>query len=230
MATLIRREAQFSAQCARPNVSRQFAVQSHLLYDSLAMANASDLRCDGCGQLASAVHVARRLRRLEWATRYRPVHIQALLLGAIAPREDADYLYAPGEKFRGEAAQVLRAIGISFAGRPSEQVHAEFQGAGLFLAHVLECSLENFDNAKADAANLLREHLPSVASRIRRSLKPKRVILVTEIPQLVVQDMLSMDLGCPVVLNDEKPFAIGATGTDGEISRFRAVLDSKATR
>ena len=197
---------------------------------SLAMAKNAGLGCDGCGQLASADHISRRLRRLEWATRYRPVHIQVLLLAAVAPLEDADYFYCPGGEFLGEAAQLLRAIGVSFAGRPIEPVHADFQSAGLFLAHILECPLEDGDNSKVDAASLLREHLPSVASRIRRSLKPKRVILVTEICQLVVQDMLSMDLGCPVVLNDGKPFAIGATMADEEISRFRAVLDSKATR
>jgi hypothetical protein len=158
------------------------------------------------------------------------VHVQTLLLGAVAPREDADYLYWPGGEFRGEAAQLLRGLRISFAGRPSEQVHAEFQAAGLFLAHILECPLEDGGGFKADAASLLREHLPSVASRIRRSLKPKRVILVTEMPQPVVQDMLSMDLGFPVVLNRGRPFAFGSAATNGEISEFRAVLDSRATR
>ena len=154
----------------------------------------------------------------------------ALLLGAVAPQEDTDYLYAPGGDFRGDAAQLLRALGVSFAGRPSVQVHAEFQAAGLFLGHILECSLQDDNSSEVDAARVLREHLPSVASRIRRSLKPKRVILVTEMLSPVVQDMLSMDLGCPVVLNDGKPFAIGATAGHAEISRFRAVLYSRATR
>jgi hypothetical protein len=194
------------------------------------MTNNAGLRCDGCGQLASAEHVARRLRRLEWATRYRPVHIQALLLGAVAPREDADYLYSPGGEFRGEAAQLLRAVGVPFDGRLAEAAQAEFQSGGFFLTHILECPLEDGDGSKVDATRLLREHLSSVASRIRRSLKPRRVILVTEMSQLLVQDMLSMDLGCPVVLDDGRPFAFGSTATDGETSKFRAVLDSKATR
>ncbi len=216
------------------------------------VSNGTDLRCDGCGQKASSEHIARRLRRLEWATRYRPVHVQTLLLGGVAPREDAEFLYAPGGEFRGEAASFLRAVGISFAGKPAESVHAEFQAAGLFLTHILECPVEdgreiggrgetageerfltpqgfvgNDEGEPADRDNgLLREHLPAVASRIRRSLKPKRVILVAEMPQLLVQNMLSMDLGCPVVLNDGKPFALGSTATDGEISKFRAVLGS----
>ena len=37
------------------------------------MTNLIALRCDGCGQAASPEHMARRLRRLEWTTRYRPV-------------------------------------------------------------------------------------------------------------------------------------------------------------
>src|SRR5690348_15366802 len=123
------------------------------------MTTAPILHCDGCGQVGSAEHIARRLRRLEWATRYRPVHIQTLLLGGVAPREDAEFLYAPSEEFRGEGETVLRAVGIE-TGRPPfeapgeqkaiptttspprktvENIYAEFQAAGFFLTHVLAC-------------------------------------------------------------------------------------------
>jgi len=50
------------------------------------------LVCDGCGQSADAEHIARRLKRLENMTRYRPIHIQALLMGAASPAEDGDHL------------------------------------------------------------------------------------------------------------------------------------------
>lgn len=197
------------------------------------MTNHEVLRCDGCGQGASAEHIARRLRRLEWATRYRPVHIRALLLGAVAPCEDADYLYSAEGEFRGEAVQLLGAVGIPPAGKTAEAIHLEFQGAGLFLAHILECPLENGQDVGANAkgaTDLLREHLPSVASRIRRSLKPKSVILVTEMPACVVQDVLSIDLGCAVLMDGGKPFVFGPSPKDEEISRFRAVLDGKPER
>src|SRR5437899_12101620 len=49
------------------------------------MTNSIALPCDGCGQAATAEHIARRLQRLEWTTRYRPVHIHTLLLGAYSP-------------------------------------------------------------------------------------------------------------------------------------------------
>ena len=194
------------------------------------MTTAAILRCDGCGQAGSPEHIARRLRRLEWATRYRPVHIQTLLLGAAAPHEDAEFLYAPSENFDGEAGLLLRAVGISFARKTAESVHGEFQASGFFLTHVLECPLEPGENGAADASALLRKHLPAVASRIRRSLKPKWVILVTEMPPALVQDILALDLGCEVVLNEGKPFALTPSVKEGEISRFRAALDRRAIR
>jgi len=45
-----------------------------------------------------------------------------------------------------------------------------------------------------------------------------------------VQDILALDLGCEVILNDGKPFGLAPSVKESEIARFRAVLDSKATR
>src|SRR5258708_36656939 len=102
------------------------------------MTNSSAWRCDGCGQTASEVHIARRLQRLEWTTRYRPVHINTLLLGAFSPQEEKDFLHAPGGGFHGEAAQLLDALGISTKGKAAEAGPREFQRAGVFLAARLE--------------------------------------------------------------------------------------------
>jgi hypothetical protein len=190
----------------------------------MATPNSYPLPCDGCGQLASPEHIARRLRRLEWATRHRPVHIRTLFLGAVAPRDDAEYLYSLGAEFRGEAAQLLGVVGISFLGRSAEAARAEFQSAGLFLAHLIECPFEGGGNSAADAGALLRAHLPAVASRIRRSLKPRSVILVTEVPQAVVHDILSTDLGCPVILDQGKPFALCAKAGNQADSTLRKHL------
>ena len=76
------------------------------------MAIPTILPCDGCGQLASAEHLARRLQRLEWATRFRPIHVQALLLSLAAPENDAEFLYNPEGPFAGQAAQILDALSI----------------------------------------------------------------------------------------------------------------------
>src|SRR5438309_9521348 len=116
------------------------------------MTNSIALRCDGCGQTASSAHTARRLQRLEWTTRYRPVHINTLVLGAFSPQEESDFLYPPGGEFHGEAALLLDALGISAVGKAADVVQAEFQRAGFFLTHVLECPLDRGTGQAAESA------------------------------------------------------------------------------
>lgn len=188
------------------------------------MPNTIGLRCHGCGQIASPEHISRRLRRLEWATRYRPIHIQTLLLGGVAPRDDAEFLYAPGEEFRGDAGLLLRAVGISTSAKATESVQAEFQSAGLFLTYLLECPVEGGEDVLSDATKLLREHLSAAASRIRRSLKPRRVILVTEVLESIVEDILALDLGCAVVSDKGKSFTLSTLAEQAGFSRFREAL------
>jgi hypothetical protein len=125
--------------------------------------------------LADAAHIARRLERLAWSTRYRPLHIQALLLAGIAPRRDAEFLYAPGTQFEGEAGEILKSIPLETAGKAAESVLAEFQKMGLMLAHILECPLED----GADAVALMEKQVAATLARVRRSLKPKKVVLVS---------------------------------------------------
>jgi hypothetical protein len=192
------------------------------------MTTTAALVCDGCGQAASGEHIARRLQRLEWTTRYRPVHIHTLLLGAFSPREERDFLYAPGGEFRGEAAFLFDALGISTAGKAAEAVHAEFQRAGFFLTHVLECPLEGERSLQADSRAALRARLAALATRIRRSLKPKRVMAVSEELSPVAEDILALDLGCPVLLDRGKPFRLESGGGENSVERFREVLAGAA--
>lgn len=170
------------------------------------------------------MHFGRRLQRLEWTTRYRPVHIHTLLLGAFSPQEEKDFLYAPDGEFHGEAADLLDALGISTAGKTAEAVHAEFQRAGFFLTHVLECPLDTNAGQEAEAAALLTKRLETVATRIRRSLKPKRVMLVTEQLAPVVEDILALDLGCPVLLDHGKPFRLESRAGESGAVRLREAI------
>jgi len=188
------------------------------------MTSTSALVCDGCGQTASTEHIARRLQRLEWTTRYRPVHIHTLLLGAFSPQEEKDFLYAPGGKFQGEAAYLLDALAISTAGKAADVVRAEIQRAGFFLTHVLECPLDNDAKHGAEAAGLLTKRLQPVATRIRRSLKPKRVMLITVELTPIVKDILALDLGCPVLLDRGKPFPLESGAGENGIERLREAL------
>jgi len=188
------------------------------------MSTTTALVCDGCGQTASAEHVARRLRRLEWTTRYRPVHIHTLFLGAFSPLDEKDFLYAPDGEFHGEAAMLLNALGISTAGKAAEAVQAEFQRAGFFLTHVLECPMEGKGSPSAESRGALKARLAAVATRIRRSLKPKRVMAVTEELSPVAEDILRLDLGCPVLLDGGKPFRLESYAGENGVVRLREVL------
>ncbi len=180
--------------------------------------------CDGCGQEASAEHITRRLQRLEWATRYRPVHINTLLLGAFSPQEENDFLYAPSGEFRGEAAFLLDAVGVSTVGKAAEAVHAEFQRAGFFLTHVLECPLDTSTGQEAEAVALLTKRLPAVATRIRRSLKPKRVVLISRALGPILEKILGLELGCPVVLDNGKHFELDGPETEKAVARLQEAL------
>jgi len=154
-----------------------FASASSLLYHFCIWPFLHFCLATGCGQLASAEHIARRLQRLEWATRFRPIHIQALLLTASAPEADSDFLYSPDNAFTGPAGMLLSALGINTAGKSSEEVLADFQKRGLVLASLLECPVERGTDAN-EAGALRGTHLPQALARIRRSLKPKRVLVV----------------------------------------------------
>jgi hypothetical protein len=133
------------------------------------------LRCDGCGQQADSAHISRRLQRLEWATRFRPVHIQGLFVGGIAPSRDLEFLYCPEGTFEGEAGKLLKAAEISAQGKTAEAVLTEFQRLGWMLTHVLECPLAD-RTSEAEVRGLIERQLPGTLARIRRSLKPKRVV------------------------------------------------------
>jgi hypothetical protein len=118
-------------------------------------------------------------------------------------------------------------VGISTRGKAPAEIHGEFQAAGFFLTHLMECPVETHlgyegqtGRTAPDLTTLLCEHLPSVVSRVRRSLKPRRVMLVTEVPPTVVEDILSMNLGCPVVLDQGRAFRLSASTERVSFSRF----------
>jgi len=186
------------------------------------MSDSILLPCDGCGQIATPEHIGRRLQRLEWTTRYRPVHIHTLLLGGASPHEDKDFLYSPSGEFHGEAGGLLEVAGLSAAGKTAEAVHLEFQRAGFFLTHVLECAVEVGSRDGPKLASLLEQRLPVVAIRIRRSLKPKRVVLMSRVLETLVDKIALLQLGCPLVLDEGRPFALD--GGQTAQMRMRAAI------
>lgn len=187
------------------------------------MPDPISLPCDGCGQLADSAHLSRRLQRLAWATHFRPVHIQALLLGGIAPKLDSDFLYAPGPSLEGEARTILDAVRISTEGKSREQILSEFQKLGLMLTHILECPLAD-GVAASRAHDFLEKQLPPACARIRRSLKPKRVLLISADLQQLADKLHLTDLGCPILPSPTGTFLPSPAPREGDFEAFRIAL------
>ncbi|MGB7730523.1 MAG: hypothetical protein WBL50_21015 [Candidatus Acidiferrum sp.] len=180
------------------------------------------LPCDGCGQLADSAHISRRLERLAWTTRFRPLHIQALLLSSIAPTNNSDFLYAPNESFHGEAFTILQAVQVSSAGKSPESVQIEFQKLGLMLTHILECPLDE-NVSPAQAQTLLAKQLPVAITRIRRSLKPKRLLLLSADLLPLLAQFHNTTLGCPI-LPPSGVFLPTSTPSEADLQTFRTAL------
>ncbi len=192
------------------------------------MTSAIELPCDGCGQIASTEHIARRLQRLEWATRYRPVHIHTLFLGSASPQKQEEFVYSPNGEFQGEARTLLEAAGVSTSGKTAEAVHAEFQRAGFFLTYVLECPIENESVPISALSLLMEQRLTAVAVRIRRSLKPKRMVLISRTLEIILGKFVALQLGCPLVLDDGKPFALDGPDTQKAVANLRDAVSASA--
>lgn len=167
----------------------------------------SGILCDGCGQAAGQEHIARRLKRLENMTRYRPIHVQALFLGAASPADDSEHLYSSDGGFAGEGATLLRALGVNTSDRSVDAALTDFQRRGFLLAHVLECAEETGGaSVGAGTREALARRIPTTITRIRRSFKPKRLVpLGGELAEFVPQ-FIAANLGAALLLRSGRPF------------------------
>jgi hypothetical protein len=188
------------------------------------MATPNLMLCDGCGQAASREHIAKRLQRLEWTTRFRPVHINALLLGAFPPERDSEFLYAAPADFQGEAAWLLDALGLTHAGKAADTVLSDFQRRGFLLVHVSECPSATEASSPSALQALLEQRLHFVFARVRRSLKPRRVVLVSSALEPLAGRFVESALGCPVVLDNGKPFSLEGVSPSPAMARLQAAL------
>jgi hypothetical protein len=140
--------------------------------------------CDGCGAPADGTHIRKRIERLELATRYRPIHIQVLLLGDAPASRAEDYFYQPSQngakrsaaakKFFGE---ILTAAGIPREAAGNEEAAlTEFQRRGFYLADAVECPITEPTDLDARVAGAA----PTVVKRIELSYRPKHVVVFGE--------------------------------------------------
>jgi len=132
-----------------------------------------------------------------------------LLLGAVAPRGDSDFIYCPAGKWNGEAQYLLAALAWRRTESLRNRYWRKFQRGGFFVTHVLECPVEGC--ASGDLAQLIANRLPAVLTRIRRSLKPKRLAPITMLLKQALPAFNSGDLPCAILLDQGMPFELMRT-------------------
>ncbi len=96
----------------------------------------------------------------------------------------------------------MRALGVEHPGRSSAETLAGLQRMGFLLTHVLECPVSD-EAARREA---LQARLPATLARIRRSYKPKRVVLVGDELSAYVTQITGANLDAVVVLDNGQPF------------------------
>jgi hypothetical protein len=133
--------------------------------------------CDGCGAQVDEAHIRQRIERLELATRFRPIHIQVLLLDAAPPAALEDYFYRPAADLNQRSVasrmffdELAKCTGQAPAAQTSEEsLLAEFQKRGFFLAYAVECPVES----SGELAAAIDRMASTVVLRVNSSYKPK---------------------------------------------------------
>jgi hypothetical protein len=194
--------------------------------------------CDGCGMPADEAHIRRRIERLELATRFRPIHIQVLLIDAAPPSRSEDYFYRPAgnREERSKTArhyfdEIVKCSGLApDSEMTDESTLAEFQHRGFYLACAVECPIEPPD---ALAASIERA-APILIRRIEKSYKPKYVALLSASLVKVIPLFQPSELRDRLLLNHGEPFsspiALSGAGTNGRAASLSDELSAVLPR
>lgn len=181
--------------------------------------------CDGCGRNVDEAHIRRRIERLEMATRFRPVHIGALLIDAAPPTNAQDFFYAVGRDGARSAAgdtyfnalAKLTGTRIGSADASAEPVLTEFQRRGFFLTSAAECPVDD----TRDLSAAVRRLAPTVLRRVQVSYKPKHVVLISEATSELIDAFRTGGWADRLILDGAAPFAAESIG-----DRVSAALQS----
>ncbi len=95
------------------------------------------------------------------------------------------------------------------------------------MTYALECPIDS-DVSQAAVQALLEARLPALLARIRRSLKPKRIVLISSLLEPLLASMREADTGCPVILDDGKAFALDGAGREDAAARLCQILAAAA--
>ncbi|MBI3668550.1 MAG: hypothetical protein HY237_02040 [Acidobacteria bacterium] len=197
--------------------------------------------CDGCGLPASPEHIARRLRRLELATRFRPIHIDILFLARWPPPRLEDYFYFLDEgSNQGAFSQagparflfdsLLQALGIREAAEKGDEAClTDFQRRGFYLAECVECPLEEATpafsgSAATEGARLAERFGPTMVKRIKFSYRPKHVALLGTLTQNLIPVLQQAGLADCLMLYQGMPLELPRLGDAAAAAEFRTAL------
>ncbi len=204
------------------------------------MSPAAAVYCDGCGGQVSPEHLANRMRRLELASRYRPIHIHILFVAEAPPPDLKNYFYYAG---KGEHAkrglsrilfdELMRSVAIDVregTERDEESCLLMFQKRNLFLADALECPVEDVvpgfrEGVKADPQALSHRFGPALVLRIQNSYKPKHVVLVSKRTRFLIPSLQQAGLGERLLLYNALPLPFPHPNNPAAKMLFRTGMD-----
>jgi hypothetical protein len=185
-----------------------------------------EILCDGCGLPATPEHIRERLARLERSTRFRPIHINLLLLISTPPFEADFYDSSSRDSSSSSLDALFGALGIAASGaNPAgaagrEALLGEFQRRGIFIAPVCECPL-----ATPEIPGAIERLGPTIAKRIRFSYKPKTIVMLSPELASLTGELAAVGHGIRI-LDAGNALALAAKGDADANSQLRAVFTS----
>jgi hypothetical protein len=179
------------------------------------------LPCDGCGLPANPEHIAARIRRLELATRFRPIHVGILFVAASPFASAADDFYGPPES-KQFFDPFIDALEIS-SGKAAERL-VEFQRRGHFLAYLSECPLPPLPADAQTSPETIARLAPNLLRRIRFNYKPKHVAVLGQELAPLVEVLRNAGIGPSLILNQSLPLPFPSTGDQGWKSLFQGAV------
>lgn len=190
--------------------------------------------CDGCGATVDDAHIRRRIERLELVTRFRPVHVQVLVLEAAPPPRMDDFFYKassdrssrslPARMFFDEMA---KCIGIAPGTELTEEATlTEFQRRGFLMAWAVECPLEEHP----DSTGALNASSATLLKRFQTSYKPKRIVPIGQRIAELVPFLELSGFGERMVLSDGGPFVDPFLGDPQNQAEFGTALGDRLCR
>ena len=171
------------------------------------VSSSNTLVCDGCGRPASPEHLAARFRRLELATKFRPVHIAILFVALAPPPQPEDDFYGPPEskEFFEHFLDALAIPGQPSQSRPASDASTtasarlvEFQRKGYYLAYLSECPITGTEEPAATTISILA---PTLVRRIRLNYRPRQIIVLGQELAPLTEVLRSAGIGSTVTLD-----------------------------